>query len=83
MSIPPNAPKAVQEFKWKFKVNGSEEVFITNGSYPEVNGDYIGVETRVIEEGYQPPILDFSIESDNENFTETYMAKDKLLISFL
>ena len=80
MSIPPNASKAVQEFKWKFKVNGSEEVFITNGSYPEVNGDYIGVETRIIEEGYQPPILDFSIESDNEDFTETYLAKDKLLI---
>lgn len=80
MSIPPNAPKAVQEFKWKFKVNGSEEVFITNGSYPDVNGDYVGVETRIIEEGYQPPILDFSIESDNENFTETYLAKDKLLI---
>ena len=80
MSIPPNAPKAVQEFKWKFKVNGSEKVFITNGSYPEVNGDYIGVETRIIEEGYQPPILDFSIESDNENLTETYLAKDKLLI---
>ena len=80
MSIPPNAPKAVQEFKWKFKVNGSEEVFTTNGSYPEVNGDYIGVETRIIEEGYEPPILDFSIESDNENLTETYLAKDKLLI---
>jgi hypothetical protein len=80
MSIPPNAPKAVQEFKWKFKVNGSEEVFITNGSYPDVNGDYIGVETRIIEEGFQPPILDFSIESYNENFTETYLAKDKLLI---
>ena len=80
MSIPSNAPKAVQEFKWKFKVNGSEEVFITNGSYPDVNGDYIGVETRIIEEGYQPPILDFSIESDNENFTEAYLAKDKLLI---
>ena len=80
MSIPPNAPKAVQEFKWKFKVNGSEKVFITNGSYPEVNGNYIGVETRIIEEGYQPPISDFSIESDNENLTETYLAKDKLLI---
>ena len=80
MSIPPNAPKAVQEFKWKFKVNGSEKVFTTNGSYPEVNGDYIGVETRIIEEGYQPPILDFSIESDNENLTETYLAKDRLLI---
>ena len=70
MSIPQNAPKAVQEFKWKFRVNGSEEVFTTNGSYPEVNGDYIGVETRIIEEGYQPHILDFSIESANKNFTE-------------
>ena len=80
MSIPENAPKAVQEFKWTFNVNGQKEIFITNGSYPEINGEYIGVETKIIEEGFQPPILDFSIESDKENLTNFYLEKDRLLI---
>ena len=80
MSIPENAPKAIQEFKWTFNVNGQNEIFITNGSYPDINGEYIGVETKIIEEGFQPPILDFSIESDKENLTNFYLEKDRLLI---
>ena len=80
MTVPTNAAKAVQEFKWKFKVNGKEKVFVTKGSYPQVNGDYIGVETKIIEEGYQPPILDFSIESSDENYTEFFLGEDKLII---
>ena len=80
MSIPENAPKAIQEFKWTFNVNGQKEIFITNGSYPEINGEYIGVETKIIEEGFQPQILDFSIESDKENLTNFYLEKDRLLI---
>jgi len=80
MSIPENAPKAIQEFKWTFNINGQEEIFITNGSYPEIDGEYIGVETKIIEEGFQPPILDFSIESDKEDLTDFYLEKERLLI---
>src|SRR5690606_14571078 len=36
MSIPENAAKPVQEFYWKFKINGKEEIITTNGSYPDV-----------------------------------------------
>lgn len=79
MSVPENAPKPVIEYYWKFNVNGKEEVITTNGSYPEVKGEYIGVETKVIEEGYEPPIHDFSIERDGEDFTEQ-MLQDKNLI---
>ena len=56
-------------------MNGEEKEFVTNGSYPEVDGEYVGVETKVIEEGYDPPIKDFSIETEDEDFTEDYLKK--------
>jgi uncharacterized membrane protein YphA (DoxX/SURF4 family) len=80
MSIPENAPKAIQEFTWTFKVNGKEKEFVTNGSYPNVDGDYVGVETKIIKEGYQPSILDFSIETDTDDVTQEILAEDKLIM---
>jgi uncharacterized membrane protein YphA (DoxX/SURF4 family) len=80
MSIPENAPKAIQEFKWKFDVNGEEKVVVTDGSYPTVDGTYLSVETRVIKEGFQPSILDFSIESESEDLTSYFLEKQKLII---
>ena len=59
----PDAPKAVQEFTWTFDVDGEQQTVVTDGSYPNIEGTYVGVETRIIEEGFQPSILDFSIES--------------------
>jgi len=80
MTIPDDAPKAVQEFTWTFKVNGQEQEFVTNGSYPTVDGDYIGVETKVIKEGYEPPILDFSIETEDGDVTQEILQKDNLIM---
>ena len=80
MSTPPDAPKAVQEFTWTFDVDGEQQTIVTDGSYPSVNGTYVGVETKIIEEGFQPPILDFSIEAEEEDFTEYYLEKDRLLM---
>ena len=40
----------------------------------------MGVETKTIDEGYIPPIQDFSIESDDEDLTDFFLEKDKLLI---
>tara|TARA_Y100000385_G_scaffold71916_1_gene72294 strand:- start:1792 stop:2886 length:1095 start_codon:yes stop_codon:yes gene_type:complete len=80
MSIPENAPKAVQEFTWIFDVNGKREAIVTDGSYPDVNGDYVSVETRVVKEGYQPSILDFSIESDIEDLTDDFLKNEKLVM---
>jgi len=80
MSIPDDAKKPVIEYTWVFNVNGEEKEFVTNGSYPEVDGKYVSVTTKVIEEGYEPKILDFSIESEDENLTTYFLEKDKLFM---
>ncbi len=80
MEIPEDAPKPVQEYSWKFKVNGAEQILKTNGSYPEVAGEFISVETKVIQEGYTPPVQDFSIESATDNLTDHFLTKDNVII---
>ncbi|WP_348634877.1 BT_3928 family protein [Winogradskyella sp. SYSU M77433] len=80
MDIPEDAAKRVTEYTWTFNVNGEEKEFVTNGSYPQVDGEYVSVETKIIDEGYIPPIQDFSIESEDEDLTSQFLDEDKLLI---
>ncbi|NNL16760.1 MAG: DoxX family protein [Flavobacteriaceae bacterium] len=80
MIIPDDAPKAVVEYSWNFDVNGKEEIHITNGSYPSVEGEFISVDTKVIKEGYEPPIHDFSIERDGEDLTESILLEENLIM---
>lgn len=80
MVIPEDAPKPVIDYHWKFNVNGAEQVVTTRGSYPTVDGEYISVETETVEEGYEPPIFDFSIESADEDLTEKFLAEDNLVV---
>lgn len=80
MIIPEDAAKPVSEYTWTFNVNGEEKEFVTDGRYPTVDGEYVGVETKTIDEGYVPPIQDFSIESDDEDLTEQFLNTEKLLI---
>ncbi|WP_250432868.1 BT_3928 family protein [Hanstruepera flava] len=80
MIIPDDAPKPVQEFTWTFNVNGEEKEYVTNGSYPTVDGEYVGVETKVIEEGYDPPVKDFSIETDDADYTEAFLNEENLIM---
>jgi hypothetical protein len=80
METPEDAQKPILEYTWTFNVNGEEQEFVTNGSYPTVKGDYVGVKTETIDEGYIPPIQDFSIESDDEDLTEQLLDTEKLII---
>ncbi|MEM1339941.1 MAG: BT_3928 family protein [Bacteroidota bacterium] len=80
MIIPEDAPKPIQEFAWKFNVNGEEKVYVTNGAYPEVEGDFVGVDTKVVQEGYEPPIHDFTIEKDGTDHTELMLVEPKLVM---
>ncbi len=80
MIIPDDAAKPVLEYTWTFNVNGEEQEFVTNGSYPTVDGDYVGVETKTLDEGYIPPIQDFTIESDDEDLTTYFLEQEKLVI---
>lgn len=80
MQIPDDAPKPVVEYDWKFNVNGQEKVISNNGTYPSLEGDFISVDTKVIDEGYLPPVVDFSIETNEENLTDQFLSEDKLIM---
>ncbi|AUP80891.1 BT_3928 family protein [Flavivirga eckloniae] len=80
MSIPEDAAKPIIDYAWKFNIGGEEKIITTNGSYPTVEGDFVSVETKVIKEGYQPPIYDFSIESAEEDLTQHFLAEENLIV---
>ena len=80
MTIPEDAPKDLYEYKWKFSEEGDEKTYITNGEYPNVSGDFIDVETKLIKKGYEPSIYDFSIEVNGNNLTNEILSEEKLLI---
>ena len=80
MIIPDDAPKPIFEYSWKFELDGEEKVIITNGEYPQVDGEFIGVETEEIQKGYEPPIHDFTLELNGQDYTSDLLAEEKLLM---
>ncbi|WP_373056569.1 BT_3928 family protein [Zunongwangia sp. H14] len=79
MEVPENAPEAVYEYNWKFNNNGEEIIITNNGKYPQQEGEFVGVETTMVQEGYEPPIHDFYIEKDGENITSEILNAEKVL----
>ncbi len=80
MSVPEDAPQPIFEYKWKFIIDGQEKIITTNGEYPQVNGEFISTETEMIQEGYEPPIHDFSMERDGEDFTTQFLETENLIV---
>ena len=80
MEVPEDAQKAVYEYEWTFKHNGEEVTLVTDGTYPTQEGEFIGVETTMIEEGYVPPIQDFEIGANGEDITSKILSAEKLFM---
>ncbi|MCP9198417.1 DoxX family protein [Gramella sp. GC03-9] len=80
MSIPEDAPEPVYEYEWKFNQNGEEKIIRNEGAYPQVEGEFVGVETTQIAEGYVPPIHDFVIEGEEGDITEQILQEDKVFL---
>lgn len=80
MTVPENAPKPAYDYAWKFKVNGQEEIIITQGDYPQVEGEFIDVETTEVQKGYEPPIHDFTLEQNGEDFAASLLQEPKLVM---
>ena len=78
MQIPEDAPKEVYEniFYYKNKNSGEVKKF-TEENYPwqdTMNWAYDNMESKLIQEGYHPPIHDFTIETpDGENIIDFFM----------
>ncbi|WP_026914392.1 BT_3928 family protein [Christiangramia portivictoriae] len=80
MIVPEGAQEPVYEYQWKFNMDGEEKIITNKGAYPQVNGEFIGVETIEIEEGYVPPIHDFAIEGPEGDVTTEILTADKVLM---
>jgi len=80
MQVPEGAQEAVYNYHWKFKIDGVEKTITTQGNYPQVEGELISYETELVDEGYIPPIHDFSLEKNGEDYTEALMDEPKLLM---
>lgn len=80
MEIPEGAPQPKYAYHWKFNIDGKEKVYTTFGDYPSVEGDFVGVDTEEVDKGYVPPIHDFSIEKDDEDYTDDFLNADKVLL---
>ena len=71
MEIPEDAPKAIYDYHWKFKIGDREEIITTQ---------YISVETELVSKGYEPPIHDFVIQNQGEDVTAQLLSEPKLLL---
>jgi len=80
MVIPEDSKKAVFRYDWLFNINGEKKVISTSGNFPDSEGTFVSVETELIEEGYEPPILDFSMELGDIDYTDVLMKEQKLII---
>ena len=80
MIVPEGAPEAIYEYAWRFKVDGKDKIVVTHGEYPEVDGEFVDVETALIQKGYEPPIHDFTIEREGEDHAPELMAEEKLVM---
>ena len=80
MKVPDDAPVDIYEYEWLFSEGDEIKKYITNGEYPNVKGDFLTVETKLIQKGYEPSIYDFSIEVNGNNLTDEILSEEKLLI---
>lgn len=80
MELAPDAKRAVIDYEWTYTLNGEEKTMTDRGQGPAAYDDIINVETKEIQAADLPLIQDFSIESDDENLTEYFMEKDKLVM---
>lgn len=80
MKIPEGAPEAEYRYDWKFNVDGKEEIISNQGSYPDVAGEFIEVNTVLVDEGFVPKINDFGFYKDGEDYTDEMLNEPKLMV---
>jgi uncharacterized membrane protein YphA (DoxX/SURF4 family)/peroxiredoxin len=80
MNVPPGAPQPIIEYTWKFKTADGIKEIVTNGDYPKVDGEFIGAETKEIQKGYEPPVHDFTIEQEGDDFALAMLNEPKLVM---
>jgi len=85
MSYPKDAPRDEYEYVFTYKKDGVEKSFSLE-EIPDSTWTFVSQETKLISEGYQPPIQDFEILTANyEDLTDEileYQGVTYLIISY-
>jgi len=77
----PDALPELTEYMWTFDVNGKTVTKTTFGDYPVVEGGKnTGVTTKTLREAEEPPVHDFTIETEAQDDTELILGKDNVLM---
>ncbi len=81
MEVPDGAPQPVIEMTFIYKVNGQEKEFKVEelGNLPE-GAEFVDRKDKVISEGYIPPIHDFTMEKDANDFAPELLKEPRLLM---
>jgi uncharacterized membrane protein YphA (DoxX/SURF4 family) len=86
MIYPENAKKAVIKTIWTYKIDGIDNEFSTEEKPWDIVGsdgkkaEYVDRKDKVIEEGYEPPIHDFTMERRGNDLTKQLMQEEKLML---
>ena len=81
MVVPEGAAKPVFEDTWTYHVDGEDREYTTEEKPWNIEGaTFVDRKTKTIEEGFVPPIHDFTMERKGEDITEILMEKDRLML---
>jgi len=81
MIIPEDAPKWVYEDTWIYEVNGVEKEYSTEEKPWTIAGaNFVNRKTKVVTEGYTPPIKDFTMELDGNDIKDQLLQEEKLIL---
>ena len=81
MLIPEDAPKAIYKDTWIYKVNGIDKHFTTDEKPWDIAGAvFVDRKSELIQEGYTPPIHDFTMEKEGQDIKDQLLQEDKLLL---
>jgi uncharacterized membrane protein YphA (DoxX/SURF4 family)/peroxiredoxin len=81
MRIPEDAPKAIYKDTWIYKVNGVDKQYTTAEKPWNIEGAvFVDRKSELIQEGFTPPIHDFTMEKDGVDLKEQLLQEDKLLL---
>lgn len=81
MRFPEGAQKPVYKDTWVYKINGIAKSYHTDEAPWNLPGAvFVSRKTDIIQEGYKPPIHDFTMEKDGDDLTEQLLQEPKLML---
>jgi peroxiredoxin len=81
MIIPEGAPESVYEDTWMYEVNGEVNEYTSEEKPWNIEGaTFVDRKTKLISEGYVPPIHDFTMQKEGVDIAEDLLGEEKLLL---